>query len=84
MINALRHQRLVHFSIQGNCLDTEAVINALRHQRLVHPERPCTDRPDQDVINALRHQRLVHLTSYKAVDRDQCDQRLTASKVSTL
>ncbi len=35
------------------------------------------------VINALRHQRLVHLPNLDTNSHPNCDQRLTASKVST-
>ncbi|CCI24635.1 hypothetical protein MICAG_2500003 [Microcystis aeruginosa PCC 9808] len=36
------------------------------------------------VINALRHQRLVHTHTFKSFTYNLGDQRLTASKVSTL
>ncbi len=41
-------------------------------------------RSRNNVINALRHQRLVHTLSLNIIFLPLCDQRLTASKVSTL
>ena len=38
MINALRHQRLVHLRDINIVIRAISVINALRHQRLVHGE----------------------------------------------
>ena len=60
MINALRHQRLVHSEIKRK--DSED----FRDQRLTASKvstqyaRDHCDYCDRSVINALRHQRLVH------------------------
>ena len=66
VINALRHQRLVHLGGQDlrEWVEKE-VINALRHQRLVHDRRSRTTFYRHGVINALRHQRLVHESGYR-------------------
>ena len=60
------------------------VINALRHQRLVHAAYRGFIPPRSIVINALRHQRLVHDREIQRFSIERSDQRLTASKVSTL
>ncbi len=60
------------------------MINALRHQRLVHTITTVAKDPSDIVINALRHQRLVHGQGLPSVSYSLRDQRLTASKVSTL
>ena len=85
MINALRHQRLVHilgrsFFFSGFC-DQRLTASKVSTQYA----RDHCDYCDRSVINALRHQRLVHNYIIENVkNRKLSDQRLTASKVSTL
>ena len=70
--------------LQAHKPQYSVVINALRHQRLVHVCPQAIVVPERCVINALRHQRLVHDDTVDFTGVASSDQRLTASKVSTL
>ena len=85
VINALRHQRLVHLSLTSliawySCDQRLTASKVSTQQTFSHQ-----NQSPALVINALRHQRLVHPLPYrKNASQQTCDQRLTASKVSTL
>ena len=61
VLNALRHQRLLHKQPRGWTQALDQVLNALRHQRLLHSHSGSTYLGSvAPVLNALRHQRLLH------------------------
>ena len=60
MLNAFRHQRLLHSNAFRLTVRFGKVLNAFRHQRLLHSRVVGAGRGLLSVLNAFRHQRLLH------------------------
>ena len=61
VLNAFRHQRLLHTAQAVQKGWRRRVLNAFRHQRLLHRRLRVSAHGGQQVLNAFRHQRLLHV-----------------------
>ena len=69
VLNALRHQRMVHVQVACGCPLEALVLNALRHQRMVQIEEIARIFRVPLVLNALRHQRMVQVWRMRRLHR---------------
>ena len=84
VLNALRHQRLIHVRSYQYSFRSPRVLNALRHQRLIHIFVSEILSEIVNVLNALRHQRLIHPAVLTEALTVVGAQRLTASEIDSL